>query len=227
MPAYALWALVERRGRGRFNLHFRPLLRPIDGAMTSAAATIGALPWRDWFLLGLGFLPAIVFFFWYDAVRFGSPLESGYGLASLPAFLQALRAKGLFSFAHVGMNLDYLLWHAPLRIADLPFFRPDGLGMSIFLTSPALLLAVRAPWRDRRTWLLAAAFAFTLLPSLLYYGGGWLRFGYRYALDAIPFALSLCAMAVASRGGLGRGWIVLILFGVLVNAASVYWAYHL
>ena len=67
----------------------------------------------------------------------------------------------------------------------------------------------------------------TLVPSLLYYGGGWLQFGYRYALDAIPFAVALCGMAVAARGGIGLGWKVLIAFGVLVNAAGVYWAYHL
>ena len=60
------------------------------------------------------------------------------------------------------------------------------MGMASFLTSPALLLALRAPWRDRRAWLLAGAFLFTLLPSLLYYGGGWLQFGYRYALGAFP-----------------------------------------
>jgi hypothetical protein len=190
-------------------------------------ARLGALPWPDWFRLAFGFAPAVVFYLLYNAIRFGSPLESGYGLASLPPFLEVQRRQGLFSLTHLGMNLDYLLWHLPRFIPEFPFFRPDGLGMSILLTSPGLLLALRAPWRDRRTWLLAGAFVFTLIPSLLYYGGGWLQFGYRYALDAIPFAIALCAMAVASRRGIGIGWLVLIAFGVLVNAAGVYWAYHI
>jgi hypothetical protein len=125
------------------------------------------------------------------------------------------------------MNIDYLFLHLPKVISDFPFFRPDGLGMSIFLTSPGLLLALRAPWRDRRTWLLAGAFIVTLIPSLLYYGGGWLQYGYRYALDSIPFAVALCAMAVARRGGIHWFWILLIAFGVVINAAGVYWAYHI
>ena len=183
-------------------------------------------------------LPSLLFSFLYNAVRFGSPLESGYGLASLPGFLETQRQVGLFSVAHLGMNLDYLLWHLPKLIPDLPFFRPDGLGMSIFLTSPGLLLALFAPWRDRRTWLLAAAFLFTLVPSLLYYGGGWLQYGYRYALDSIPFVWALCALAAArdeerhdpmlgERRGIALPWLVLIAIGVVVMSLSVYWAYHM
>ena len=65
-----------------------------------------------------------------------------------------------------------------------------------------------------------------LLPNLLYYGGGWLQFGYRYALDSIPFVLALAAMATA-RHGFGWPWRLLTMFGVIVGVASVYWAYHL
>jgi hypothetical protein len=61
-----------------------------------------------------------------------------------------------------------------------------------------------------------------LVPSLLYYGGGWWQFGYRYALDCFPFVLALCAMA-AARGGIGWRWRLLILFGVGVNLYGVYW----
>ena len=62
-------------------------------------------PWRAWIELALGVLPSIVFFFWYNAARFGSPFESGYGLALLPAFLEAQRQLGLFSTAHLRMNI--------------------------------------------------------------------------------------------------------------------------
>ncbi len=226
MPFYGLWSLIGEPAACGFDARFDRFRRVRD-AGRSAGGAIGALPIRDWALLTLGFVPSLLFSFWYNAVRFGSPFESGYGLATLPGFLEVQREVGLFSVAHLAMNLDYLLWHLPKLIPDFPFFRPDGLGMSIFLTSPALLLAVRAPWRDRRAWLLAAAFLVTLVPSVLYYGGGWLQFGYRYALDSIPFALALCGMAVAARGRVGKGWLVLIVFGVLVNAAGVYWAYHL
>ncbi len=186
-----------------------------------------AIPWRSWFLFGLGVLPAVVAFFAYNQVRFGTPLESGYALATLPPFLEIQRAQGLFALAHVPMNLDYLFLHLPTAIPTFPFFRPDGLGMSVFLTSPGLLLAALADWRDRHAWALLGATIAVLVPTLLYYGGGWLQYGYRYFLDSVPFVIALCGLAAANRGRVGTGWRALIAFGVVINAIGVYWAYNL
>jgi hypothetical protein len=177
--------------------------------------------------MGLAVLPSIAFFFWYNVARFGDPLESGYALAALPPFLEAQRQMGMFSLAHVGMNLDYLLLHLPKRIEDPPFFRPDGLGMSVLFTSPGLLLAALAPWRSSRSLLLLGAALAVLVPTLLYYGGGWLQYGYRYFLDSIPFVVALCGLGLARGDGIGGGWKVVIAFGVLINALGVYWAYRI
>ncbi len=183
-------------------------------------------PWTDLATYVLGVLPAVVFALWYNAVRFGSALESGYALASLPPFLEAQRRIGLFSPAHLGMNLDLLFTHLPMVSGTPPFFRPDGLGLSILLTSPGLLLGLRADWRSRIVIALALTVVVVLLPSLLYYGGGWLQYGYRYALDVIPFVMALVGLAVA-RAGM-PGWSkVLIVFGIGVNLLGVYWAYNL
>ncbi len=188
-------------------------------------------PWRDWLWLAAGVLPSIVFFFWYNAARFGSPFESGYALATLPDWLEAQRRQGLFSTTHIPMNLDYLFWHLPAFSPTFPFVRPDGLGMSILLTSPGLLYAVRAPWRASRTWWIAGAALVILIPTLLYYGGGWLQFGYRYALDSIPFVWLLCGLAAVEDerdgGEMSWSWRILIGFGLLFGVLSVYWAYHL
>jgi hypothetical protein len=186
-----------------------------------------AIPWRRWMWLGLGVLPSIAFFFLYNALRFGSPLESGYALATLPDWLERQRAIGLFSIAHIPMNLDYFLLHLPRPIPNSPFFKPDGLGLSVFITSPGLLFAFRADWRRPRTWWLAGAAITVLIPTLLYYGGGWLQYGYRYFLDSVPFVIALCGSAAVVRGGVGSWWRVLIAFGVVVGAAGVYWAYNL
>ena len=64
------------------------------------------------------------------------------------------------------------------------------------------------------------------LTVLLYYGGGWLQYGFRYALDAIPFAVALCATVLARRRA-GLFWWLALAVGLAVNAAGVYWAYHL
>jgi hypothetical protein len=195
-------------------------------------------PWRTWTELALGFLPLLACFFWYNAARFGSPFESGYGLAVLPAWLEAQREHGLFSTYHLPMNVDYLFTRIPKLSFTFPFLTPDGLGMSIFITSPGLLYAVRAGWRQSRTWWLAGAALLVLIPTLLYYGGGWLQYGYRYALDSIAFVWALCALAAArdeerlasvgiQSAGIGTGWRILIGFGVLVGLGGVYWAYNL
>jgi hypothetical protein len=220
--AVPFYALLLHRLRGEM-----PFMPSGGDPGAYLARARDAIPWRQWFWLGLGVVPAVAFFFAYNAVRFGSPLESGYALATLPDWLERLRKLGLFSTAHIGMNLDYLLWHLPRFIPDPPYFKPDGFGMSVFLTSPGLLFAVRADWRRARNWWLLGATIAVLVPTLLYYGGGWLQYGYRYFLDSVPFVMALCGSAAAFHGRVGSGWVVLILFGTLVGAAGVYWAYNL
>ena len=211
-PGLALWAL-ERSGA-------------LEGGR-GLSERLAAVPWRDWSLLVLGFAPSLAFFFWYNWARFGSVTESGYALATLPGWLEALRQQGLFSTVHIGMNLDYLFLKLPRPTAEFPWFKPDGLGMSVLFTSPALVLAALAPWRDRRTWILLVTAVLVLIPTLLYYGGGWLQYGYRYFLDSIPFVWAMVAMWGARRGGFPWWAWVLLGWGVLVGAAGVYWAYHL
>ena len=214
IPVYALFFVPD-------------LERTIRGIARDTATNLRALPWRTWIAYGLGVLPALVAFFAYNQLRFGTPLESGYALATLPPFLEAQRQQGLFSLVHIPMNIDYFLLHLPTLIDEPPFFRPDGLGMSILLTSPGLLLAFRAEWRRREVILLWLAAVLVLIPTLLYYGGGWLQYGYRYFLDSVPFVIALCGLAVAYRGRLGAGWKLVIAFGVLVMTAGVYWAYNI
>ncbi len=213
-PGLALWALRHSGALDRG--------RPLGGRLR-------AVPWRDWALLAAGFAPALALFLLYNWARFGSVLESGYGLATLPPWLEQLRDQGLFSTAHIGMNLDYLLLKLPTLTAGFPWFRPDGLGMSVLFTSPALLLAARAPWRDGRSWVLLATAVLVLVPTLLYYGGGWLQYGYRYFLDSIPFVWAMVALYAASRHRGGFPWWAwaLLGWGVLIGLGGVYWAYHL
>jgi hypothetical protein len=197
---------------------------PVEGGFMRRLTT--DLPIRSWLAMAVGFGVSLAFFFWYNVARFGSPLESGYALATLPPFLEAQREQGLFSLSHVGMNIDYFLLKLPQFGGKFPFIHPDGLGMSVLLTSPGLLLAFFAPWRSTRTWWLAGAAIAVLIPTLLYYGGGWLQYGYRYFIDSIPFVLALCSLAVARAGRLSWTWIALILFGVVINAAGVFWVYN-
>ena len=98
------------------------------------------------------------------------------------------------------MNLDYFLFHLPRPSPSPPFFQPDGLGMSVLFTSPGLLFATQADWRRPRAWWLLGAAVAVLIPTLLYYGGGWLQYGYRYFLDSVPFVMALCGLGRRSPG---------------------------
>jgi hypothetical protein len=215
LPFYAL--MIDRRG-------VVDLPAAAGGFLRGLAARF---PIREWVAMGLAFGISVAFFFWYNAARFGSPFESGYGLATLPGFLQVQREIGLFSLRHVPMNLDYLFLKLPRPMATVPFFRPDGLGMSVFITSPGLLMALWAPWRNPRTWWLAGAAIAVLIPTLFYYGGGWIQYGYRYFLDSVPFVVALCGLAVVRAGRVTPFWSAVILAGVLVCAMGLYWAYNM
>jgi hypothetical protein len=219
IPVYALWLAWPDD---------RPLPSPVTGDAGAYVARVrAAVPWRAWIGLAVGIAPSLVFFFAYNQIRFGSPLESGYALATLPDWLERQREIGLFSIRHIPMNIDYLMLHLPRFMPMWPFLRPDGLGMSVLITSPGLLFALRADWRRPQAWFLAAATILVLIPTLLYYGGGWLQYGYRYFLDSVPFVMALCGFAVAHGGGIGWGWKVLIAVGISVMAIGVYWAYNL
>jgi hypothetical protein len=197
------------------------------GGGYTLAERFRALPWASWLWLIVGVAPSLVFFLWYNLARFGSATESGYALATLPEWLELQRQQGLFALVHVSMNLNYLFLKLPAFTNTFPYLRPDGLGMSVFITSPGLLLAALAPWRDRRPWLLLLAAVLVLIPTLLYYGGGWLQFGYRYFLDSIPFVWAMAAMMVVRRREVPWwGW-TLIGWSVLMGLVAVYWAYNL
>ena len=215
VPFYMLLVRAEDQGR------------TAQALREGVAARVERWRIREALMLAGAALPSIAFFFWYNAARFGSPFESGYALATLPDWLEERRRLGLFSTVHVGMNLDLLVFRLPERIPEIPYFRPDGHGLSVLFTSPGLLLAAFAPSQSRRAWWLAGAALAVLVPTLLYYGGGWLQFGYRYFLDSIPFLIALAGMAVAAGERVGIGWAAIIGWGVFVNLAGVHWAYRL
>ncbi|MFN2466169.1 MAG: hypothetical protein ABR598_07895, partial [Candidatus Dormibacteria bacterium] len=134
--------------------------------------------------------------------------------------LIALRAQGLFAIAHVPVNLYYMLVAPPLSIGGRwPWLRPSEWGMGLVFVSPWLLVA---PWaRGRDAAWLALGFVAVILPSLLYYGIGWIQFGYRYGLDGLPF---LAALAALGYRRLGLGLLPpLCVVATLVNLAGADW----
>jgi hypothetical protein len=166
---------------------------------------------------GLPIAGAIAFFGWYNWARFGSPLESGYAISYLgQPSLEARRSLGVFSIRQVPENLRLALLALPDRTAHFPFLVPSKFGMSMLLVSPALLTSIWAGFRDRTAQLLWIAAALVAVPVFLYYGGGYVQYGFRYSLDFTPFLVAL--MAIGSRRWIGRPERLL----VMVSIASVF-----
>jgi hypothetical protein len=160
-------------------------------------------------------------FCWYNWLRFGSLLETGYGISYLvePA-LVADRSAGIFSLVHVPENLRLFLVAPP----NLAGFWPvaSRWGMSMFLVSPALLLSAKAGLGGVETRLLWVAALLVAVPVFLYYGGGFVQYGFRYSLDFTPFLVAL--MAIGCRHDIGRvgktliaASVVSVSYGVLLD----------
>jgi hypothetical protein len=187
-----------------------------------------ALIWRHpgWFRRSAAFaaplLGALAVYGAYNLARFGSPTEAGYGLSLLtdPA-LESRRDQGVFAVAHVVENLRLALLASPKLIPTLPFIEADPYGQSMLIVSPALLLAIRAGFRSPLALTLWVAATVVAIPVFLYYGGGFVQYGFRYSLDFTPFLLALVALGARGRlGGIDRA---LIAFSIASVTYGVIW----
>jgi hypothetical protein len=137
----------------------------------------------------------------YNYARFGNIAETGFGKAVLYSdVLYQARSVGLFSLAHVPKNVFMMLLQGPQPVGGdstvvlrFPYVQPSQWGMGLFFTSPALLYVFRARFDEALVKACWIATLTLLIPILAYYGIGFLQFGYRYALDFMPFLIVLVA----------------------------------
>jgi hypothetical protein len=154
----------------------------------------------------------------YNAARFGSPFDFGYTRQVLyDQHAAKLATLGWFNVRYVPENLFAMLLALPRWEAGR--LVPDWAGMSLLVTTPALILLPQA--RRPRPLVIGAwwAVALLLVPLLTYYNTGYKQFGYRFSLDFMTPVMLLLAIAVGK--GLGATAGVLILAGIAVNAWGV------
>ncbi len=165
---------------------------------------------------------AIALLLAYNAARFGSPMEFGYGWAQsqAPHLANRLATWGQFNLRYLPENLRVALLGLPLLRAKPPFIWPDPNGMSVLLATPVFLWLVQA---RQRHWVVAAAWlsiALVSVPLALYYNTGWVQFGYRFSMDFLPLAFLLLAIGLRRITPLVRAAIVL---AWLINLWGVVW----
>ncbi|HEY9899257.1 MAG TPA: hypothetical protein V6D00_08760 [Pantanalinema sp.] len=149
--------------------------------------------------LAVGLLLPLGAYLLYNQVRFGSPLQTGHSL--IPGLLDEHQYRhGFFSAQSIGRNLYAMLLKAPNLVDRFPYAQPPVLGgLSLFLTTPAFLWAIKARKRDLATLGAWAAILLTLVPILLHADPGGDQFGYRYAQDFYPFLFLLAVHGMGDR----------------------------
>jgi hypothetical protein len=102
------------------------------------------------------------------------------------------------------------------------FFNP--LGMSIFLTTPALLLIFRAKLRDDLVIPAWAGIIAILIPLWMYHATGWVQFGYRYTTDFMVFLFILLSRAIKQIGVVEK---ILIGLSIIMGTIGLYLMYYM
>jgi hypothetical protein len=176
-----------------------------------------------WLLLsGIPIVLAAAALLFYNWLRFGNYLDFGYRSANVALQLvEELNEFGQFSLHYIKQNLRIMLFGLPEWDGARHRLAPNGLGMSLFLTTPAFLYLFKA-WRVSPLTIGAwISTALLLIPVLTYYNPGWHQFGYRFSLDfTVPLLVWLAAGLRERPSVVLKGLIVL---SVLINAWGTAW----
>ena len=159
----------------------------------------------------------------YNAARFGSPLEPGYAL--IPGLLQEDQYRnGFFSISNVVKKIHAMFLTSFTYDRDFPWLKPRLLGgLSIFLTTPLVLWAIKARQFNLfvvGTWM---AIGLICVPILTHADAGGSQWGFRYAQDFYPFIFLLIAHGTRGRFSFEAKCAVVI--GLAVNLLGM-WAYY-
>lgn len=151
--------------------------------------------------------------FAFNWARFRSFGEFGHYYLNV-RWTDRIQRYGLTNFAFLARNLTCAFTLTPRLINKAPFVIMSWHGMSLLITTPALIYLLW-PWRktDLHTvlWILVLPIA---MAGFLYQNDGWVQFGYRFSNDFI-FALMML-LAIGGRP-MTRTWKTLIVVGIIVN----------
>jgi hypothetical protein len=195
-------------------------------ALALLVARRGDTPFRAAFVrVVAGGLPFLLVYAVYNLARWGTVTDAGYARLTEGDFFFD---HGLFSLAYLPRHLYAIFMEPPDLVPNVWYFlRPRFVGMSLFLTTPALLF-VFAGLRDVRRSIVVAATALAaglaLLPDVTHGTVGFAQFGYRFSIDAQPFLIALALGGDALRDGVWRSRpsILFLVACVLAVAMNVY-----
>lgn len=170
----------------------------------------------------------------YNFVRFGNFLETGYVevyknyvASSYPFTIMQLIKPGFPYFGYldprnIPLHIFTFLGFPPIISKSLAV-SPSPYGMGILFTSPLLFLAFKINLKEKLERNLLLGATGIALIDFLHYMQGWVQFGYRFALDFLPFLLILLALKFKIR----FLTIILLVVSIVVSSWGVIQAINL
>ena len=146
-------------------------------------------------------------------LRFEDAFEFGHKLLVV-RWTGRIVKWGLFHYHYLSKNLTASLTLLPWISGVEPYIQISCHGLALWFTTPVLLYVL---WPQNRTRFYTALILTTLtiaIPNLLYQNTGWVQFGYRFALDYMPF---LIVMLAISGRKFTKLFYALCIFAVIVN----------
>lgn len=159
----------------------------------------------------------------YNYARFENFLDFGYvTIDGDPGIVQNAQTHGLFSTYYIPYNLRVMFLYVPeIHWGSRWPILPSGAGMSIFLTTPALIYLFRR--YENKWWILGAwtAVLFNFILLILYHNTGKDQFGYRYILDALVPLVTLLAVSLGTK--IPWHFILLLILSIIINLYGTNW----
>jgi hypothetical protein len=174
---------------------------------------------KDYIKLFLGILPFFAFNSFYNYIRFNTIFDVGY--IKIPGiFDEPWYQKGIVNFAYIPSHLKIFFGGLPLVKDYFPYIMPSWAGMAIWLTTPAFIFSLFAPFKEKLvklSWL-----SILLISAIIFSHGstGFTQFGYRFAVDFYPFLFFLTIKGI-SKTSLRKIHLILLLISFLVNLWGV------
>jgi hypothetical protein len=166
---------------------------------------------------------AIIGLFIYNYLRFDNFLDFGYTTVNAGSdIVYNVQTWGMFSTHFIPKNLMVMFFKLPWINPNSRWpIEPSATGMSVFLTTPALIYLFH---RYPKQWWVIGAWAAVLCNITLlslYSNTGAHQFGYRYILDMLVPLITLLAVGMNKK----TPWhfVVLVLASVLINMYGADW----
>lgn len=164
----------------------------------------GEITLAKFFSLCLSTGAFVLIYLLYNYLRFGNPLDTGYGhIIYIGVLSERVEQYGVFSFRYVLFNLySFFVKGFNIQFQGSDYLEVEGMdlwGTSLLSASPFLVACVRAAWP---TILKGAAFAtigIILAAQLFYHNNGYHQVNtVRFSMDYLPLLIVLTALGAKS-----------------------------